>query len=87
MRRETWSHLDIHVEDEDQGENGDALIVEGACDRSGNVGRHYGDEGGRDQSRTLAPHLLHEEVGGQGAEGREQWSCEDAHLRPAQQPS
>ena len=75
------AHLDVEVEDKDEGKDGHRLQVVRPRHRPRDVGGHHRDDGGGGQPRALAPHLLHEQVGGQRAEGREQGRSEHAHLQ------
>lgn len=77
------AHLDIEVENKDEGKDGHALIVKGPSHRSGDVGGNNGREGSRHEACSLPSDLLHKEVGGQGAEGREEGRQEHADLHEA----
>ena len=63
-----------------QGEDGDALVVEGAGHRAGDVAGDDGDEAGGQQAGALAPQLLGQQVGGDGGEAAEHGRQEHAHV-------
>ena len=63
-----------------QGEDGDALVVEGAGHRAGDVAGDDGDEAGGQQAGALAPQLLGQQVGGDGGEAAEYGRQEHAHV-------
>lgn len=63
-----------------QGEDGDALVVEGARHRAGDVAGHDGDEAGRQQPGALVPQLAGQQEGGDGGEAAEHRRQEDAHV-------
>lgn len=63
-----------------QGEDGDALIVEGASDGAGDVAGDDGDEAGCQQPCALVPQLARQQEGGDGSETTENWRQEDTHV-------
>lgn len=63
-----------------QGEDGDALIVERACDGAGDIARHDGDEAGRQEPCTLVPQLPRQQEGGDGCQTAEHRCQKDTHV-------
>lgn len=63
-----------------QGEDGDALIVERASDRAGDIARDDGNEAGRQQSCTLVPQLSCQQEGGDGGQTAEHRCQKDTHI-------
>lgn len=63
-----------------QGEDGDALVVEGARDGAGDVARDDGNEAGRQQTRPLVPQLPRQQEGGDGGQTAEHRRQEDTHV-------
>ena len=63
-----------------QGEDGDALIVERACNRAGDIARDDGDEAGRQQPCTMVPQLLRQQEGGDGGQTAEHRCQKDTYV-------
>lgn len=63
-----------------QGEDGDALVVERASDRAGDIAWDNGNEAGRQQPCTLVPQLPCQKEGGDGGQTAEHWRQKDTHV-------
>lgn len=63
-----------------QGENGNALIIERAGHRAGDVAGYDGDETCRQQPRTLIPQLSRQQEGGDGGQAAEDGRQKHANI-------
>lgn len=63
-----------------QSEDGNALVVERACDRAGDVSRDDGNEAGRQQPCALVPQLPRQQEGGDGRQTAEHRCQKDTHV-------
>lgn len=63
-----------------QGEDGYALVVERAGDRTGDIARDDGNEAGRQQPCTLVPQLPRQQEGGDGGQTAEHRCQKDTHV-------
>ncbi len=63
-----------------QGKDGDAFIVEGASNGTGDVAGDDGDEAGGEQPCALVPQLSRQQEGGDGGQATEHRSQEHTHI-------